>query len=161
MDLLPPQAVPKCFCNIVASVEGSHGMKAPWERGRPARTNPGTASVISTTWINRERRPGSMLFPPTGWSIALKLSAGQAANAAGCQDRPWPSLRGRPGTGAGTCLGRNKVRAGRPRSRGITPLLRESRGSRAEGRRLMRWGGGAGPAGRGIDFFTINRDAQD
>ena len=23
-------------------------MKAPWERGRPARTNPGTASVIST-----------------------------------------------------------------------------------------------------------------
>ena len=126
-------------------------MKAPWERGRPARTNPGTASVISTTWINRERRPGSMLFPPTGWSIALKLSAGQAANAAGCQDRRWPSLRDRPGTGAGACLSRNKVRAGRPRSQGITPLLRESRGNRAEGRRLMRWGGGARPGNR---FFS-------
>ena len=43
-----------------------------WERGRPARTKPGTASVIYSTWINRERRHGSpstwpMRFPPTGW----------------------------------------------------------------------------------------------
>ena len=84
-------------------------------------------------------------------SIARKLSAGQAANAAGCLQRRWPSLRGRPGTGVGACLSRNKVRAGRPRSRGITLLLRESRGSRAEGRRLMRWGGGARPGNR---FFS-------
>ncbi len=60
-------------------------------------------------------------------SIARKLSAGQAANAAGCLQLRWPSLRGRPGTGVGACLSRNKVRAGRPRSQGITPLLRESR----------------------------------
>ena len=47
-------------------------MKASWERGRPARTKLGTASVISPTWIDRERRHGSpsarpMGFPQTGW----------------------------------------------------------------------------------------------
>ena len=47
-------------------------MRASRERGRPARTKLGTASAISPTWINRERRHGSpsawpMLFPPTGW----------------------------------------------------------------------------------------------
>ena len=36
----------------------SHGMMASWERGRPARTKLGTASPISPTWINRERRHG-------------------------------------------------------------------------------------------------------
>ena len=160
MDLLQRQAAPKCFCNIVASVEGSHGMKAPWERGRPARTNPGTASVISTTWINRERRPGS----PRPGRCCSRPQGGCLQHRTETQRRP-SGVRGRlpsasmdrmaqsSGTGAGACLSRNKVRAGRPRSRGITLLLRESRGSRAEGRRLMRWGGGAGPAGRGIDFI--------
>ena len=132
-------------------------MKAPWERERPARTNPGTASVISTTWINRERRHGSMLFPPTGWSIALKLSAGQAANAAGCQDRRWPSLRDRPGTGAGACLSRNKVllRAGRPRSQGDhSPLRGKSQKLSRKGKADAVGGVAPGrPAGRGIDFF--------
>ena len=47
-------------------------MTASRERGRPARTKPGTASAISPTWINRERRRGSpsawpMRFPPAGW----------------------------------------------------------------------------------------------
>ena len=47
-------------------------MMASWERGRPARTKPGTASPISPTWINRERRHGStsawpLLFPQTEW----------------------------------------------------------------------------------------------
>ena len=47
-------------------------LTASWERGRPARTKPGTASAISPTWMNRERRDGfpsawPMGFPPTGW----------------------------------------------------------------------------------------------
>ena len=33
--------------------------KAPRERGRPARTNPGIASPISSTRIQRQRRQGS------------------------------------------------------------------------------------------------------
>ena len=72
MDLLQPQAAPHCFCNFVPWVWRCHGMTASWERGRPARTMPGTASAISPTWINRERSHGSpsawpLLFPPTGW----------------------------------------------------------------------------------------------
>ena len=49
--------------------------EAPRERGRPARTNPGTASPISSTRIDRQRRQGSasagpMRFPPAGWPAA-------------------------------------------------------------------------------------------
>ena len=82
-------------------------MMAAWERGRPAPTKPGTASAISPTWIDRERRHGSpsawpMLFPPdrvAACSIALKLSGGQ----------------------------RDRMRAGRPRSQGNhSPLEGES-----------------------------------
>ena len=36
-------------------------MKASWERGRPARTKPGTASAISLIWINRDRPHGYRL----------------------------------------------------------------------------------------------------
>ena len=99
-------------------------MKASWERGRPARTKPGTASAISPTWINRERRHGSpsawpMLFPPTGWLPAASHGSSAAAKGTGC--------------------GRD---ARAPRA--ITPPLRGSRRSRAARRRLMRWGVGAG-----------------
>ena len=97
-------------------------MKACWERGRPARTKPGTASPISPTWINRERRHGSpsawpMLFPPTGWLPAASHGNSAAAKGRGC--------------------GRD---ARAPRA--ITPPLRGSRRSRAARRRLMRWGAG-------------------
>ena len=58
------------------------GEKAPRERGRPARTNLGIASPISSTRIERQRRHGSASagprrFPPAGGAgcgIAGKLS---------------------------------------------------------------------------------------
>ena len=58
------------FCAL--GVTMSWDERASRERGRPARTKPGTASAISPTWINRERRHGSpsawpLRFPPTGW----------------------------------------------------------------------------------------------
>ena len=64
-------------------------MKASRERGRPARTKPGTASAISPTCINRERRHGSpsawpMRFPPTGWLPAASRSSSAATKGTGC-----------------------------------------------------------------------------
>ena len=49
-----------------------HGVKPTRERGRPARTFLGTASAISSTRLDRQRRqdPASaepMPFPPAGW----------------------------------------------------------------------------------------------
>ena len=49
-----------------------HGMKPTRERGRPARTSPGTASGVSSTRLDRQRRQdpawaGPMPFPPAGW----------------------------------------------------------------------------------------------
>ena len=63
-----------CFCNLVPLV-CCHGRKPTRERGRPARTNPPAASAISSTGINRQRRPasasaGPMRFPPAGRSAA-------------------------------------------------------------------------------------------
>ena len=60
-----------------------------WERGRPARTKPGTAWAIFPTWINRERNHGSpsawpMLFPQTGWLPAASHGSSAAAKGAGC-----------------------------------------------------------------------------
>ena len=80
---------------------------ASWERGRPARTKLGTASLISPTWIDRERAPWLSFgladaVPADGvaaCSTALKLSGGQ----------------------------RGRMRAGRPRSQGNhSPLEGES-----------------------------------
>ncbi len=48
MDLLQRQAAPECFCKLMSVLWRCHGMKPPRERGRPARTKTGTASVIST-----------------------------------------------------------------------------------------------------------------
>ena len=81
-------------------------MMASRERGRPARTKPGTASAVSPTWINSERRHGSFGLADgvpadrvAACSIALKLSGGQ----------------------------RDRMRAGRPRSQGNhSPLEGES-----------------------------------
>ena len=41
---------------IVTLVSQGHGMKPTRERGRPARTRTGTASAISTTRLDRQRR---------------------------------------------------------------------------------------------------------
>ena len=87
------------------------GMKACWERGRPGRTKPGTASAISPTWINRERRHGSpsagpMGFSPTGWLPAAshwKLSGGQRT---GCGRDARAPRRYRPGGAVGVSGGR-------------------------------------------------------
>ena len=82
-------------------------MKASWERGCPARTKPGTASVVSPTWINRERRHGSpsawpLLFPPTGWLPAASHSSSAAAKGTGC-GRDARAPRGcRPGGAVGS-----------------------------------------------------------
>ena len=78
-------------------------MKACWERGRPARTKPGTASAISPTWINRERRHGSptawpLLFPPTGWLPAASHGSSAAAKGTGC-GRDARAPRGKPMAG--------------------------------------------------------------
>ena len=48
-----------------------HGMKPTRERGRPARTRPGTASAISSTQLDRQRGQDTasaepMAFPPAG-----------------------------------------------------------------------------------------------
>ena len=71
------------------------------ERGRPARTNPPAASAISSTAINRQRRPASASAGP---------HAVPAGRAVGCNI-------------AGKLSGnrRDSMRAGRPRSRGCRP----------------------------------------
>ena len=83
---------------------GCHGMKASRERGRPARTKPGTTSAISPTWIKAPWRSFDLAdaVPAdrvAACSIALKLSGGQ----------------------------RNSMRAGRPRSRVIRDRMRAGR----------------------------------
>ena len=93
-------------------------MTASRERGRPARTRPGTASAISATWINRERRHGSpsawpMLFPQTGWLPAA--SHGSSAPAKG-----------------------TSMRAGRPRSQAMPSRRCGGDHSRKNGRSLMK-----------------------
>ena len=60
------------FCPVGVTLSWE---EAPRERGRPARTNPPAASAISSTGINRQRRPasasaGPMRFPPAGRSAA-------------------------------------------------------------------------------------------
>ncbi len=44
------------LCDVGATTSWE---EAPRERGRPARTNPGTASAIFSTRIDRTRRHGS------------------------------------------------------------------------------------------------------
>ena len=79
---------------------------ASWERGRPARTKPGTASAIFPTWINRERRHGSpsawpMRFPPTGWLPAASHGSSAAAKGTGCGRDARAPRRCRPGGAVG------------------------------------------------------------
>ena len=89
MGLLQRQAAPKCFCNFVPLVRRCPGMRASWERGRPARTMPPAALELSSTRIDRERRHGSpsawpMLSPPTGWLTAASQESSAAAKGTAC-----------------------------------------------------------------------------
>ena len=78
-------------------------MKVSWERGRPARTRPDTASAVPPAGIHREQRhgfawTGPMGFLPAGWLPAA--SQGSSAAAQG-----------------------ERMRAGRPRSQGMPSRL--------------------------------------
>ena len=105
-------------------------MKASWERGRPARTIPGTASVISATWIDRHRYRGSpsarpLRFPPTWWLPAKSLGSSATPIS-------------------------NRMRAGRPRSQGMpnhSPLEGESQKPSRRAKADAVGGVGAGPPG--------------
>ena len=158
MDSLQRQAAPKCFCNIEASVEGSHGMKAPGSPGvppAPSLAQPRPSPPLGSTGNGAMAllRPGSMPFPPTGCCLQHPIEPQRRPSGERCR-LPGSSMamfarsaRNRRGgmpqqeQGAG----------GTPALPGVTPLLRESRRSRAEGRRPMQWGGGARPGNR---FFS-------
>ena len=66
-----------------------HGMKPTRERGRPARTSLGTASVNSSTRVDRQRRLDAasaepVAFPPAGWPGAASQGNGAARNGIAC-----------------------------------------------------------------------------
>ena len=81
------------------------------ERGRPARTKPGTASAISPTWNQSAAAPclcfGRAHAVPAGRAVGCNIAGKLSGNR------------------------RDSMRAGRPRSRGVS----------------SRWGGGGYPAG--------------
>ena len=56
------------------------GEKAPRERGRPARTNLGIASPISSTRIERQRRHGSASAGPMRFPLAVWPGAASQGN---------------------------------------------------------------------------------
>ena len=71
--------------------------EVPRERGRPARTIAGTASVVSSTRVDRQRRHGSgsgesIPLPPTGWPGAV--SQGTERHATGVHAGGTPALPG-------------------------------------------------------------------
>ena len=68
-------------------------MTTSWERGRPARTRPGTASLVSPTSINREWRhcsPSAWLMgsPPTGSLPAASIARLARRGISGQSDAP-------------------------------------------------------------------------
>ena len=111
----------------------AHAQKgSPRERGRPARTMPGTAWAISP----HLDQPATAPWLSFGLAAAVTADVVAACKAA----RKLSDHQ------------RDSMRAGRPRSRGQSlPLWRGSRRSRAGRRRLMR----RGEPGRrrGIDIF--------
>ena len=71
-------------------------LMASRERGRPARTKPGTASAISPTWINRERRHGS----PSAWPMQGGCTAQAQRQPKGQHAGGTPALPGKAGPAA-------------------------------------------------------------
>ena len=83
MDLLQRQAAPKCFCNFVPLVGRCHGMKASWERGRPARTRLGRVVAIGFT---------GLVGSPADWrrgSAFTRMRAGRPRSQG--ETHGWPS----------------------------------------------------------------------
>ena len=90
-------------------------MMASRERGRPARTKPGTASAISSTWINRKRRHGSpsawpLLFSPAGWLPVASHRSSAAAKGTACGRDARAPGQGRPGGAVGIIRGKTADR---------------------------------------------------
>ena len=85
------------YCDVGVTTSGE---KAPRERGRPARTNPGIASPISSTRIEPAAAP---------WLCFGRAHAIPAGSVAGC--RIAGKLSDNP---------RERMRAGRPRSRVVS-----------------------------------------
>ena len=116
-------------------------MTTSWERGRPARTRPGTTAAISPSSINREERHCSpsvrlMGYPPTGpqpvASMAWPATRGISGRSGAPRRRT--SLKGagvvvRRLAGEGALAGKG-CWAGRPRSQGMTPAARWGAGGR-------------------------------
>ena len=117
------------------STKGCNGMTTSWERGRPARTRLGTASTLSPTSINRERRPCSppawlMRLPPTGSLPAASIARLATRGISGQSGAPWrrtPFKRagwGRPGTGRGAFAWNGQDAGGTPALPGDDARLR-------------------------------------
>ena len=149
-------------------------MTTPWERGRPARTRPGTASPVSATSINPEWRHCSLFRPAdavpddriAACRIAMKLSGRQASKAAGCLQRRKPGWRGKvspasqahpggePCSRTPGAVGQGLVGEGgwQGQDAGGTPALPGD---------AVRLGGGRAPDGRIRKNLTCTRWAPD
>ena len=104
----------------------------PRERGRPARTMP----RHSLGHLRHSDRPGTAPWVSLGLAVEVHTDRLAACQVALTLSDLHKGIR---------------MRAGRPRSQEmpITPPLRGTRRSRAERRRLMRWGVDADLSGRG------------
>ena len=134
-------------------------MTASRERGRPARTKPGTAWAISPTWINRERRHGSTTAWPLLFCRLHRVAACSIAR------RPRSRVKAVCGRDARSQVIRNSMRAGRPRSRVIRDRMRAGR-PRSQAMPPRRCRGGAnriyfGCQGTAPAFWMRRRSAWE
>ena len=133
-------------------VSRCHGMKAPRERGRPARTSLGTAFAISSTRFDRQRRQGPASAGPWRFPPAGRPAAASQENRAATQ---------------GTACGRDARAPGGCRPDGAVESVRRATSLKADGRPLGKPRLPASPApaprrGRSIEKdHQVNIDAQD